>query len=180
MGLFFEKKEVVTDEMIIKVGEDNREAFQKLYYLTDRAIYGYALSLVTNTQDAEDIMHDTYIKIRETAHNYIAMGKPMAWILTITRNLANMKFRERTRVSPSPIEEMGIKGELSYHNNIDDRLWLESLLNSLADKEREIILLHIVAGYKHREIAGILNMPIGSVLAKYSRAIKKLQQYTVC
>ena len=52
---------------------------------------------------------------------------------------------------------------------------LEKVLHTLTDSERQIVMLHAVAGVKHREIAAILDMPTATVLSKYSRAIKKLR-----
>ena len=61
-----------------------KEAVKKLYELTSPQIYGFALSILKNIHEAEDVLHDVYIKIIENAHTYEENGKPMAWILTIT------------------------------------------------------------------------------------------------
>ena len=45
----------------------------------------------------------------------------------------------------------------------------------LTDEERQIIVLHVVSGFKHREIAKMMNLPVGTVLSKYKRTINKLQ-----
>ena len=50
-------------------------------------------------------------------------------------------------------------------------------LERLSDQERQIVALHAVAGFKHREIAALLELPLSTVLAKYARAIRKLKQY---
>ena len=52
--------DAVYEELIEKVGKDDSQAFAELYHATDRAVYGFALSIIKNKQDAEDIMHDTY------------------------------------------------------------------------------------------------------------------------
>ena len=51
---------------------------------------------------------------------------------------------------------------------------LELAVNALADEERRVVMLHAVAGLKHREIADLLEMPLATVLSKYHRALKKL------
>ena len=48
-------------------------------------------------------------------------------------------------------------------------------LTVLSDTERQIVVLHAVSGFKHREIAAMLNLPLPTVLSKYNRAIKKLR-----
>lgn len=56
----------------------------------------------------------------------------------------------------------------------DERILLQTAMKILSDTEQQIVMLHAVAGVKHREIAAILGMPTATVLSKYSRAIKNL------
>lgn len=48
-------------------------------------------------------------------------------------------------------------------------------MTGLSDQERQVVLLHAVTGLKHREIAALLELPLPTVLSKYSRALKKLR-----
>jgi RNA polymerase sigma-70 factor (ECF subfamily) len=52
---------------------------------------------------------------------------------------------------------------------------LDACLGQLSDEERQIVVLHAVAGFRHREIAALLELPLPTVLSKYSRALKKLK-----
>ena len=52
---------------------------------------------------------------------------------------------------------------------------VDAALTALADDERQIVLLHAVTGWKHREIAGLLELPLSTVLSKYRRALLKLK-----
>ena len=54
---------------------------------------------------------------------------------------------------------------------------LDYLLGALTEEEREIVVLHVFWGYKHREIAERLSLPLGTVTWKYSTALKKLEKY---
>ena len=53
---------------------------------------------------------------------------------------------------------------------------IKAAMETLADDERQIIMLHAVGGMKHIEIAKIMGLPLSTVLSKYSRAKKKLQK----
>ena len=98
----------------------------------------------------------------------------MAWIITIARNLCLQRLREHKRFSDLPEEnwepylrsQEGISGE--------DRLILQECMQHLTDEERQIVVLHAVAGFKHREIASVLRMPLSTILSKYNRSIKKI------
>jgi RNA polymerase sigma-70 factor (ECF subfamily) len=54
---------------------------------------------------------------------------------------------------------------------------LQAALTILDIEEREIILLHAISGFKHREIAGNLGISLGTVLSKYHRGLNKLRKY---
>ena len=58
----------------------------------------------------------------------------------------------------------------------DEKWVLEELLATLNDDERQIIMLHAVAGFKHREIADLLNLKLSTVLSKHHRGLKKLKE----
>ena len=58
----------------------------------------------------------------------------------------------------------------------EDNIIISECLNTLSNSERQIIILHAVAGMKHREIARITELPVSTVLSKYSRALKKLKK----
>lgn len=103
------------------------------------------------------------------------MGKPMAWILTIARNLALMKLREDGRVAALDTVQIEQEEAFSRIQAVEDRVLIEKLLTALDSEERQIVMLHAVSGLKNREIALLLGLPLNTVLSKYHRAIKKLK-----
>ena len=161
------------EELLRQIALGSQQAFEELYRATDSAIYGYALSLMRNHHEAQDVMMDTYLKIRCAAHLYMPMGKPMAWILTITNNIARTKLRSAGRQIPlDDLEET----TPSFDRDSEEAVALEQAMKVLGDQERQILILHAVTGLKHREIAEMLGMPLATVLSKYARSLKKLKK----
>lgn len=161
------------EELLRQIALGSQQAFEELYRATDSAIYGYALSLMRNHHEAQDVMMDTYLKIRCAAHLYMPMGKPMAWILTITKNLARTRLRSAGRQIPlDDLEET----TPSFDRESEEAVALEQAMKVLGDQERQILILHAVTGLKHREIAEMLGMPLATVLSKYARSLKKLKK----
>ena len=161
------------EELLRQIALGSQQAFEELYRATDSAIYGYALSLMRNHHEAQDVMMDTYLKIRCAAHLYMPMGKPMAWILTITKNLARTRLRSAGRQIPlDDLEET----TPSFDRDSEEAVALEQAMKVLGDQERQILILHAVTGLKHREIAEMLGMPLATVLSKYARSLKKLKK----
>ena len=105
------------------------------------------------------------------------MGKPMAWIFTITRNLCISKIRLKSKRSYSAIEDIDNNLSFSYITNNEDKLVLESAMKILNDKEREIILLHAISGFTFKELSKSLEIPISTVLSKYHRGLKKMKKH---
>ena len=167
----------VNDGLILRIAQDDGQALEALYAETSAAVYGFILSIVRNPHTAEDLMQETYIKVYLSAARYVPQGKPMAWVLTISRNLALMKLRERaSQHIPLEAERSVFPAGKSPEAALDS-LMLEAAMNILGDEERQIIMLHAVAGAKHREIAALLEIPLPTVLSKYRRALAKLNKH---
>ena len=163
------------ENLILQMAHGNGEAFRELYLATSSIVYGYALSILKNSADAEDVMHDAFIKIYQSAVTYRPAGNPMAWILTIVRNLCLNKIRAG-KVCEELSEYDDLAGSLSDSEAALDRMVLEAAMNILDAEERQIVVLHAMAGFKHREIAEILDLPTGTILSKYNRAMKKMRK----
>lgn len=154
----------------------DQDALAQLYSLARGAVYGLALSILRRGHDAEDVTQDTFIRAWEKAEQYRPQGSPMAWLLTIARNLSLMRLRERDRTRELPAEDWEALAVGSHETAVEDRTVLAALLSQLSDQERQIVVLHAAAGLKHREIARLLELPLPTVLSKYRRALAKLKQ----
>ncbi len=159
------------DSLLEAIADRQSGALETLYHKTDKAVYAYALSILKNAYDAEDAMQNSYIKIFQSAQSYRSEGKPMAWILTIVRNLCLNILNENKKTLP-----LADADYIRTETNADDRLILSSCMELLDDMERQIVVLHAVAGFKHREIAQYLSIELSTVLSKYSRALKKMKR----
>lgn len=163
------------EQLLFHVASGNQQALGQLYQRTRTAIYSLALSYLKNGAEAEDITQDTFVQVWNNASNYRSKGKPMAWLLTITRNLCLMRMRKQQHVqdiTPEQWESFAIE---SPHITAEDRAILTAALTVLTEEERRIVVLHAVSGLKHREIATLLNLALPTVLSKYHRALKKLK-----
>ena len=134
-------------------------------------VYG----ILQNGADTEECINDTWLR----AWDAIPPQKPArlsAFLGRIARNLALMKLRERARTQDLPQEDWASFAIDSHDVTTEDRTVLTAALSTLSDEERQIIMLHVTAGLKHREIAQLLELPLSTVLSKYRRALSKLKQ----
>jgi len=167
----------INEQIFIKIANNDLAAFEEFYYATERSVYAYALSILRNHDDALDVVQETYLKIRGAAHLYKPMGKPMAWVFTITCNLCMSKLRMNRQAEDITSEELENDISFSYVADHDDKIILESALKILSEEERKIILLHAMSGFTHIEISRSIDMPLSTVLSKYHRGLKKLKKY---
>lgn len=163
------------DGLLLRVGQGDRDAFARLYALTRGAVYALALSLLRDCQEAQDVSQDTFVKVWESAPGYQSQGSPMAWLLTIARNLARSRLRQGGRQVKLDEEEWNALPASLPAVTSEDRVALQEALAGLGAEERQIVLLHAVSGLKHREIALLLELPLSTVLSKYHRGLKKLK-----
>lgn len=163
------------DALLLRVGRGDREAFAGLYSLTRGAVYALALSLLGDAQEAQDAAQDTFIKVWESAPGYRSQGSPMAWLLTVARNLARSRLRQSGRQVLLDEEEWNSLPARLPDVSHEDRVVLQEALARLGGEERQVVLLHAVSGLKHREIADLLELPLSTVLSKYHRGLKKLK-----
>lgn len=160
---------------LIRMASGDKSALSQFYEDTYTPIYSYILSFLKNTHDTEDVLHDLYVKVFVNAKNYIPGGKPMAWVFTIARNMSLKKLGERKKraaFEDGDWEELLVGTEVST----EESFAIKTCLTMLSADEREIVIMHGVAGFMHKEIAKIMSLPLGTVLSKYSRAIKKLRE----
>lgn len=163
------------EQLLLQVGRGDREAFARFYGLTRGAVYALALSLLRDAHEAQDVAQDAFVKVWENAPTYRPQGSPMAWLLTIARNLAQTRLRRSGRQVELDEEAWNAIPAQAPGISPEDRQLLQAALAGLGAEERRIILLHAVAGLKHREIARLLERPLSTILSKYHRGLAKLR-----
>ena len=163
------------EQLLLQVGRGDREAFARLYGLTRGAVYALALSLLRDAHEAQDVAQDAFVRVWESAPSYRPQGSPMAWLLTVARNLALSRLRQSGRQTALDEEAWNAIPAAAPDVSPEDRQVLQDALARLGAEERRIILLHAVAGLKHRETAQLLELPLSTVLSKYHRGLKKLR-----
>ena len=162
------------DKWISQCAAGDSHALEQLYRETSPAVYAYLLSVLKDTHDAEDLLHETYLNVWTGSGGYRSQGKPMAWILTIGKNLCMRQLRNRNK-QPTPLEEWMEYTPDSDEMTQEDKWVIRQCMEQLPEDARQIVVLHAVSGFKHREIAKLLDLPLSTVLSKYHRSVRKLK-----
>lgn len=163
------------EEAIEKLKYKDDEAFEFIYNKTKSSVYAIIITVVKNQDIAQDLMQDTYIQMIKSINSYNPKYKFRNWLLTIARNKAIDSYRLRSRETLIDIHESEylLPHTKSTADNEYDANFLLSLLD---EEEKEVVMLYAVDDYNHREIAEILNKPIGTITWIYSKAIAKMKK----
>lgn len=136
--------------------------------------YRYALSLCGSQQDAEDLVHDAWIRLEKRYRH--ALQKPL--LFRTIRNLYIDQYRRSRKVRFVSFDEAGVEPmsegiEKAYMNAEEMQL----LLGRLRDVEREVLYLSVVEGYTADEIATMTDTARGTVLSLVHRSKIRLRKW---
>ena len=163
------------DRALRQLAEGDQNALAILHEQLGRKIYLLALSILRDPHAAEDILQDTWLRLaRGAARHYTPDTNPEAFILTVARNLALTALTHRARELPSEIAE---EAEPHLTSPESEPMSALPVLDTLDTEERQIVLLRLEYGMKHRDIAALLGISTAACEKKYSRAAAKMRAY---
>ena len=142
------------------------------------ALRRYARALMRNRAAADDLVQDCLERAVSRWHQR-RDGSVRAWLFTILHNLAVNQFRRETaRGKHVPIDEAN-EGEFGGAAAQEHRLIYQDVLDRLAklpEEQRAVLLLVAVEDLSYADAAKVLNVPVGTVMSRLSRARERLQQ----
>ncbi len=147
---------------------------KELYENYSNLVYKIAFSILKNKENAEDVMQNVFTKIVEIPKEKLPSNKETTWLYTVTKNEAISYVRKNKKeVCLEEIYEL-IDEDTNIEEIIENEDY-QNLIRGLNKEEQEIISLKILSKLKFRQIATLLNMPIGTVQWKYYTAVKALK-----
>ena len=164
------------EELIIyDVKNGNKEKFGLLVEKYQDSLYTFIFYSVKDEGSAKDILQETFLKALKEINNYKEEGKFKAWLWTIARNKVMDFYRKNSKIVP--LEEETLKQHDETSKNALGQIELkhiQNLIEELPSEQKEVILMRQYLSFK--EIAAVLDCPLGTVLARLNRAIKKIQK----
>lgn len=163
------------DKKMLALQRGDEQAFEDIYNETHRGLFAFILSICRNYHTAEDMMQTAYIRLRTTVSSYKAGSNAFAWLYTIAKNATLNEIARAKREALTDMEEE--RADFGTYDIEDSDAPVTAIMNrALGDVERQIVTLHVIAGFKHREIAEMLDKPLGTVLWTYNNALAKLKK----
>ncbi len=165
--------------------QGDREAFGPIVLAYRQQAYFTALGLMGNREEAYDLSQEAFIRAFRAIGQFDLSRKFAPWFFRILRNLCSTALTRRTTRPTSSLEAIQEGGRdfdagenyradlLAERNEEIERVW--KALGELDETSREIIVLKDLQSHRYKEIAEILDIPIGTVMSRLYNARQKLK-----
>ena len=174
-----ERSEIPTEgDLVHRAKRGDEFAFGQLVERYQAATYAVALSVTGRHEDAEDAAQESFLVALQRLDECRSPERFAGWLMTIVRNRArNLVRRESLRHTDQvPLAARSLvpmPDRVAETSELRERL--KGALAALPEVQRQIVLLHDLEGWKHREIAGRLGLPSGTVRSHLHFARKALR-----
>ena len=144
--------------------------FDNIYEEYFDRVYYKVLSVVKNNDDAEDICQETFISVYKNLSKFREESNIYTWIYRIAINKTYDFFKKRKIEFEINDDVLSLPEDI----NFDTKVILEEKLKLISEKEKEIVVLKDIYGYKLKEIAEMKNMNLSTVKSVYYKALKDM------
>ncbi len=151
------------------------------------SLYGFAVVLTANRDDANDLVQDAYLRAFRFYPRYEHIANYKAWLFTLTKNLFINRYHQRAR--EISLDDLDIVDDephqsaagllLCAHDRHARGIFrrdFESALAAMPDKLRLAVLLRDIEGFDYKEMSEILGCPLGTVMSRLSRGRNLLKK----
>ncbi len=148
-----------------------------LYEMFSSRMFGVCLRYAGSKDDAQDILHEGFLKIFEKIEQFEARGSFEGWIRKIMVNTALEKYRRQYRMVR--LEDDNREADEQNQDEMADNITVNELLSmihELTPQYRVVFNLYAIEGYSHKEISDMLNISEGTSKSNLSRARAILQE----
>ena len=169
------------EELVNGLKNQDTIAMEALYSMYSGALLGIISRVVVQTEVAEDVLQETFVKIWNSAGSYDpSKGRLFTWMMNVARNLSIDKLRSKDYKNANKNQDI--------ENNVDfideqkkvafnaDTLGLKDLVTNLKPDFKNVLDMVYFKGYTHVEAAEELNLPLGTVKTRVRMAILELRK----
>lgn len=176
------------DEVLLKlIALSQENALSELYDRYSRLVYSMAMNSLGESSLAEEVTQDVFLRIWQKADTYLSgQSKVSTWIASITRHRAIDVIRRRKARPEGYLDPWATMEKLDFPEDMDveeevetaqQRQRVRQAIAQLPEEQRQALAYAYFQGYTHREIAELLNQPLGTVKTRIRMAMQKLRQY---
>jgi RNA polymerase sigma-70 factor, ECF subfamily len=170
----------IHEHLIEKCRNKDPKAQFEIYKLYYKAMFNTCCRIVNNTEEAEDIMQESFLAAFEKIETYNGEVSFGAWLkrIVINRSLDALKKRKMELVPLDHTTQEDFIEEMNFNDSDTEKELhrIKKAVNKLADGYRIVLTLYLFEGYDHDEISKILEISSSNSRSQYSRAKQKLKE----
>ena len=166
-------QEISDNEIVRKYLKGDEEALEVLIKRYLKPIYSFVYKNIGDSEAAEDIAQETFVKMWKNLKKFDKQKKFSAWLFTIAKN-ASVDFLRRKKTAPLSLVEESLADKNDFTKAIEQKNIIDnfrSVIKKLSPNYQAVILLKEERGLTFREIARLLGEPLNTVKSKYRRAL---------
>lgn len=165
------------DQCMRRIQKGDKTGLREIYEAYISYIYAVILGIVKNRENAEDLTAEFFIRLWHTADSYKPGSGHRTWLTTIARNMA-IDFMRKSQKEQLVDEIRETDGDVqnSAESDVVSRLSFKETVEKLPEAERQIVTMKIAGQMTFKEIAKVLNLPMGTVTWKYQNSMEKLRR----
>ncbi len=174
--------EIKTDEFFMKLRKRNKEAFRILYEKFKIPLFNLIYSLTKDKEVTADLIQDTFLKIIRNINQLKSIDKVEFWIYRIATNTTLNYFKKNNRYIGYEFDFENLSNEDSSIDEIDKMIEdanynkILDLIDQLPLKQGLVFSLKYIENLKEKDIAEVLNVPLGTVKSRLNTARNKLKR----
>ncbi len=153
---------------------DERAIRWVLHRYRDRVVR-LAAHVLHNSREAEDVAQEAFVKAFRQIGQFRGDSGFYAWLYRIVINLCLDRMRRKSMTSEMPLEE-NIAHFIAVSPDVENRLSVAQVLDSLTPPMRAALVLREVEGLEYSEIADVLNIPVGTVRSRLNTAREQFRR----
>ncbi len=174
-----------TDDQILSLCQEKtkiEQGFKLLMLKYQERLYWHIRRMVSEHDDANDVIQNTFIKVYKSIHKFEGKSKLYTWLYRIATNEAITFLNKKKRKSTASLdnEEHNLNNQLKaddYFDGDEIQRKLQEALNQLPEKQKAVFNLRYFEEMSYAEMSEVLETSVGSLKASYHHAVKKIEVY---
>lgn len=165
-------------KLIKQFNRGSKDALCQIYQRYKKDLYGFAVSLLNNTQTAEDVVHDVFVSFAQRSGSFNLTGTLKNYLLASVANRARDLYRLKSHndvplgnTVPMPQEELSPE---QYAIQTEEYIILQQALSKIPYEQREVILLRLHHDMTFQEIATAQGISVNTAQSRYRYGLEKL------
>ncbi len=167
----------IHSKLIEAARKGDQQSMYRLYKLYVQAMYNTCIRMVSNQYDAEDIIQESFVKAFNNLDSFRGDSSFGSWLkrIVINQSITFLRSRKQEFTEIDNLQIVADENDEENFPGIDPAMVHESI-KTLPEKARVVLNLYLLEGYKHKEIAEILNISESTSKSQYLRAKQLLRE----